>query len=147
MEFALVSTLLLTLLFGIVDFGRALFDYNSVAHAAQLATRFALVNASNYCINNGDSSTVAQCKSLEVSQFETAIGNYVATRVPGGSSLVLTYAFPSTSDCTASSQPSSYQIMSPLCEITVTASVPFSFTFGSFGSFSLGSTATQIFTN
>ena len=146
-EFALVSALLMTLLFGAVDFGRAIFDYNSVAQGAQLATRFALVNASTYCISSSDSSSVDKCKPPELAAFETAITNYTVSRTPGATAMTFAFAFPSTSDCTVSTQPTSYQNLSPLCEITVTASVPFSFTFFSVGTIVIHSASTQIFTN
>ena len=42
-EFALVSLLLLTLLFGIMEFGRAIWIYNTVAHVAREGARFAIV--------------------------------------------------------------------------------------------------------
>jgi Flp pilus assembly protein TadG len=45
-EFALVCVLFLTMLFGIIDFGRALYDYHFVSNAARDATRWATVNGS-----------------------------------------------------------------------------------------------------
>lgn len=42
-EFALVAVLLLTVIFGIIDVGRALFAYDFVSQAARKATRFAMV--------------------------------------------------------------------------------------------------------
>jgi len=42
-ENALVFGLLLSLLFGIIDFGRALYTYHLVANAARLGARFAMV--------------------------------------------------------------------------------------------------------
>lgn len=45
-EFALASVLILTVLFGIIDMGRALYAYNWVCDSARLATRFAMVRGS-----------------------------------------------------------------------------------------------------
>lgn len=42
-EFALVATLFLTLLLGIVDFGRVLFQWNAAAEATRLGARIAVV--------------------------------------------------------------------------------------------------------
>jgi Flp pilus assembly protein TadG len=52
-EFALVSPVLLMLLFGIVDIGRAVFYYNTVNHAAREGARIA-VRASSPLPTNGD---------------------------------------------------------------------------------------------
>ena len=46
-EFALVCMVVLTLLFGIIDFGRALYTYHFVSYAARQATRYAMVNGSD----------------------------------------------------------------------------------------------------
>jgi hypothetical protein len=43
-EFALVIPLLLLVLVGILDFGRAIFAYNAVSNAARSATRVAIVD-------------------------------------------------------------------------------------------------------
>jgi Flp pilus assembly protein TadG len=42
-EFALSMVVILTMLFGIIDVGRALFAYDWVSNAARLGTRFAVV--------------------------------------------------------------------------------------------------------
>jgi Flp pilus assembly protein TadG len=45
-EFALVFPILLLLIFGVVDAGRLIFQYNGVANAARNAARVAIVNQS-----------------------------------------------------------------------------------------------------
>ncbi|HEY1419531.1 MAG TPA: TadE family protein [Candidatus Dormibacteraeota bacterium] len=52
-EFALVSPVLLLLLFGIVDIGRAIFYYDTLTHAAREGAR-AAVQASNQLPRNSD---------------------------------------------------------------------------------------------
>jgi Flp pilus assembly protein TadG len=52
-EFALISPVLLLLLFGIIDIGRAVFYYDTVNHAAREGARVA-VRASNTLPTNGD---------------------------------------------------------------------------------------------
>jgi TadE-like protein len=52
-EFALVSPVLLLLLFGIVDIGRAVFYYDTLSHAAREGARIA-VRASSQLPNNND---------------------------------------------------------------------------------------------
>lgn len=46
-EFALASILILTVLFGIIDMGRALFAFDWVSNAARIATRFAMVRGTS----------------------------------------------------------------------------------------------------
>lgn len=52
-EFALVSPVLLLLLFGVVDIGRAIFYYDTLSHAAREGARTA-VRASNQLPTNAD---------------------------------------------------------------------------------------------
>ena len=52
-EFALVSPVLLLLLFGVIDIGRAIFYYDAVNHAAREGARIA-VRASNQLPTNAD---------------------------------------------------------------------------------------------
>lgn len=42
-EFAIVAPAFLFLLFGVMEFGRAIWAYNSIAHAAREGVRFAIV--------------------------------------------------------------------------------------------------------
>lgn len=48
-EFVIAATLLMLFVFGIVEFGRALYTYHAVSDAARLGTRFAIVRGSK-CI-------------------------------------------------------------------------------------------------
>jgi Flp pilus assembly protein TadG len=52
-EFALVFIFFMTILFGIVGFGHALYAYHFVDHAAKEATRYAVVRGST-CLNDAD---------------------------------------------------------------------------------------------
>jgi Flp pilus assembly protein TadG len=51
-EFALVLPLILLLIFGAVDFGRAIYAYNSMSEAARQANRTAIVNQDPTTIEN-----------------------------------------------------------------------------------------------
>jgi Flp pilus assembly protein TadG len=68
-EFALVSPVLLLLLFGIVDIGRAIFYYDTLNHAAREGARTA-VRASNQLPTNADvlSTVSAQMAGTTVSE-------------------------------------------------------------------------------
>ena len=58
-EFALVSPVLLLLLFGVIDLGRAIFFYDTVQHAATEGARVA-VRASNQLPTNSDVLSAVQ---------------------------------------------------------------------------------------
>lgn len=63
-EFAVASSLLLLLMFGIVEFGRALYMYHTVANAARIGARWAMVRGSYSCsavnpVDNCDASPAA----------------------------------------------------------------------------------------
>jgi Flp pilus assembly protein TadG len=47
-EFALVLTILLTLMFGVMDFSQALYAYHFISNAAREATRYASVRGSSF---------------------------------------------------------------------------------------------------
>jgi hypothetical protein len=64
-EFALVSPVLLLLLFGIIDIGRAIFYYDTLNHAAREGARVA-VRASNQLPTNGDVLTTVNGQMLGV---------------------------------------------------------------------------------
>ena len=48
-EFALASVVILTVLFGIIDMGRALYSYDWVSDAARRGTRYAMVRGTSSC--------------------------------------------------------------------------------------------------
>jgi len=107
-EFAVVALLLLTLLFGIVDVGRALFAYDFVANAARRGTRFAMVRGQN-CILPGSSSCSANQSAIQTYLTSNATGintsalTVTATCIAGASAppcapgvpiqVTVTYAF------------------------------------------------------
>jgi hypothetical protein len=68
-EFALISPVLLLLLFGIVDIGRAVFYYDTLSHAAREGARTA-VQASNRLPTNADvlATVTAQMNGSSVTQ-------------------------------------------------------------------------------
>jgi Flp pilus assembly protein TadG len=75
-EFALSVTVLLTLLFGIIDLGRALYAYDWLYNAARQTTRWAMVRG-QFCNNNG--INLPGCPA-----DGTVITNYVKNTLPNG---------------------------------------------------------------
>ena len=59
-EFALASVIILTLLFGIIDMGRALYAYDWVSDAARRGTRYAMVRGTSSCTG---SPQVSDCNA------------------------------------------------------------------------------------
>jgi hypothetical protein len=64
-EFALISPVLLLLLFGIIDLGRAVFYYDTVTHAVREGARTA-VQASNQLPTNADVLTMVSSQLIGV---------------------------------------------------------------------------------
>ena len=80
-EFALVCTFFLVMLFGIIDFGRALYTYHFLSNAARTATRWAAVNGAN-CSGDGSCNGTAPMNNGPASQDD--VQNYVRSITPPG---------------------------------------------------------------
>ena len=81
-EFAFVSILLFTLVFGIMEFGRAIWIYGTVAHLAREGARFAMVRGA-------ESGQTASAADIET---------YVQGRAAGMTALVVTTAWDPDND-------------------------------------------------
>jgi Flp pilus assembly protein TadG len=80
-EFALVSILLFMLVFGVMEFGRAVFTYGTVAHLAREGARFAIVR--------GNESQVR-----ETPADAAAVEAFVLSRAAGIDDLTVTTTWP-----------------------------------------------------
>ena len=116
-EFALVLICFLTLLFGLLDFGRALYVYHFVSYAARDGTRFAIVRG-------------ASCKTFTTACPAAAsdVTNYLETTVlPPGinpTAMTVTTTWPGGNPgCTDTTQPYN----SPGCVVKVNVKYNFSF--------------------
>jgi len=69
-EYALVFMFLISMLLGIVDFGRALYSYHFLSNAAREATRWAAVRG-NTCTNDG--SCTAPASTADIQTYVTNI--------------------------------------------------------------------------
>ena len=116
-EFALMIPLLFTLLFGIIDFGRALYAYHFVSDAAREATRWASVRGSS-------------CTGLEACPAQAQdVTDYVAHIAPPG---INTSASRLTVNTNWVSPPNSLgvcrtQPKNPGCAVEVTVNYRFKF--------------------
>jgi Flp pilus assembly protein TadG len=111
-ETAIVMAVLLAVMFGIMDFGRALYTYGFVANAAREGARWAIVRGS-------------KCTLLDhcpAQQGSSDIQTYVQSLSEGAmnaSNIKATLTFPSPS-CTSTNN-------APGCVAEVTVSYPFTF--------------------
>jgi len=110
-EYAIVLTLLLMVLFGLIDFGRALYAYHFVSDAAREGTRYAMVRGST-------------CSSSGCPASSSDIQNYL-DKVPAGIdptqlSVTTTWNPNSSANCTGTPN-------APGCVVEVEVSYNFKF--------------------
>jgi len=107
-EFALAGIIAITMMFGCIEFGRALFAYDFVAQAARDATRYAIVNGTT-CSTTGD-ACAANIKNVVLTKM-TAPDQSVLNPAP-----VVTWQQPGGMNC-----------YSPGCTVKVKVSYTFGF--------------------
>jgi Flp pilus assembly protein TadG len=110
-EFALTSSLVFFVMFGIVDFARAMHAYDVVASAARLGTRYAIVH--------GTACPTAPTCTATSTQVQT----YVRSAVGGldASNLTVSTTWPVVTGCVGAATPG--------CPVRVSVTYPFSFVF------------------
>lgn len=113
-EFALVGSIALMLLFGIVEIGRAVYTYHLVSNAARIGSRYAIVRGAT-C---SQTSPAGSCQATSAS-----IQTYVRSVSPGidASQLTVATTYGTSSGC------SDPKFQSTLCLVSVTASYKFTF--------------------
>lgn len=109
-EFALTIPVVCAVLFGIVDFGRALYAYDIVGSAARLGTRYAMVR--------GSSCPTAPACTVDSAHVQT----YVRSAIGGfdTGSLTVTTTWPPASGCPG-------LLATPGCPVNVKVTYPFAF--------------------
>lgn len=87
-EFSLVALILMTLMLGVVDFGRALYAYHFCSDEAREATRWAAVNGYTCSDDTSTSDTGGSCNGVNGMNSgpasDTDISNYVLAHVSQG---------------------------------------------------------------
>ena len=131
-EFAVVLTVLLTIIFGIMDFSRFLYVYHFVSGAARDGSRYAMVRGYTY---HGTScaSTVPTQPTFACNATTTNVQSYVQALAPPAvvsGSLTVTTTWPGTVPTGAlASCASATSVESPGCLVEVEVSYPFHFIF------------------
>jgi Flp pilus assembly protein TadG len=86
-ETTLVMGVLLAIMFGVVDFGRAFYTYSFVANAARQGARWAIVRGANCTMLNDCNATSAELQTFvqSLSEGGTTASNITATlQYPNG---------------------------------------------------------------
>jgi Flp pilus assembly protein TadG len=115
-ETAITMSVVLLLLFGIIDFGRATYTYSWVANAARMGARWMIVRGSLSC-TSGNGYVIDNC-----SAGNTALQTYVQSLNTG----MLTTSNIITTE-TPLSCPTGSVTNAPGCTVKVTVSYPFAF--------------------
>ncbi len=115
-ETAIVMVILLTLTFGIIDFGRAMYTYGFVAQVAREGARWTIVRGSLSCTNSGNN--LPGCNATRAQ-----IQSYVQSLSEGATdaSQILVSA-PTYSNCPGTSSGNA-----PGCTVSLTVTYPFKF--------------------
>lgn len=105
-EFALSIMILLILLFGIVDFSRAMYSYHFASYAAQEGARYAMVRGASWTTSCSTSAPPNFTQSYGCIAAQSDVQNYVRSLSMAGispSSLTVTTTWPATTpSCTSS---------------------------------------------
>ena len=110
-EFAITIPVVLAMLFGILDFGRALYTYDLVTGAAQVGSRYAMVRGPN-------------CTGSSCTATSASIQTYVRSTLPSSDSanLNLTATWPAATGCVGGAPAAG-------CPVLVNAAYAFTFMF------------------
>jgi Flp pilus assembly protein TadG len=112
-EMVIVMTVLLALMFGIIDFGRAMYTYSFVAQLARQGARWAIVRGSN-------------CSLLDHCNAQTSDVNTYVQSLNYGAAVSSSISAPAVWTGTVNGV-SCNTTHAPGCVVTVTVSYPFKF--------------------
>lgn len=123
-EFAIAITVLLTMIFGAMDFARAVYIYHFLPYAAGQATRYANVRGSSW--GTATCSTIA---SVDCNATSANIKSYIQSIAPPGvntATLTATATWPGTTP-TGAACATGNGANSPNCVVKVVLTYPFTF--------------------
>jgi Flp pilus assembly protein TadG len=123
-EFAVSAVVLLTLMLGVLWFGRALYTYHAVSYGARAGVRYAIVHGSGS--RSPVSSSTAGCYQDATHNYSSScpIISYVESLAPGLPQLQVIPTWPDAAGCGTGSATDSNN---PGCRIQVTVQYPFVF--------------------
>lgn len=116
-ETAVVAVVLLATIFGIIDFGRALYTYSFVTNIAREGAHWAAVRGSQSCTNSNN--TLSDCNASA-----TQIQSYVQSLSEGATSSSKMTVTPTWPNCTAAANGAAN---APGCAVAVNVKYTFNF--------------------
>jgi Flp pilus assembly protein TadG len=134
-EYAIVFLLFITMILGVIDFGRALYTYHFLSNVTRDATRWAAVNGHD-CINDNSCDGAGYMNNGAVSPSD--VQTYVTNHTPPGidtSKITTTVTWPVNADspatCAGTAGPPAVPAVpnAPGCTVEVQVSYVFSFLF------------------
>ena len=127
-EYAIVLSILVTFLFGIMDFSRFLYTYHFVGEVAREGSRYAVVRGSTFAGTTCASTATFACDATNAN-----VQSYVLALTPPGitpGSLTVTTTWPGTAPTGAATACNAANgNNSPGCLVQVAVSYPFKFMF------------------
>ena len=131
LEFAISAVVVFTLLFGTMEFARAMYVYHFVSYAAQAGSRYAIVRGSTWTTACSSSTTGMACLAAS-----SDVQSYVKGLAPPGvdtSKLTVTPTWPGTAGgssgatCANTTSPAKTNDHNPGCLVQVVVTYQFSF--------------------
>jgi Flp pilus assembly protein TadG len=136
-EMTLVLLLVMSMLIGIMEFGRALFTYHAVSNAARLATRYAIVHGAN-CLGSGCTANQGNIQTYVRSSTPGLVSNNLNVLEPTWTGAALD---PSKSCGSGANENTG-------CTVTITVQYPFNFILPYLGpGFTISSTSQMVVAN
>jgi Flp pilus assembly protein TadG len=132
-EFALSIMVLLTLVFGMVDFSRAMYSYHFASYAAQEGARYAMVRGASWTSACSTSAPPNFTQKYGCIAAQSDVQNYVRNLTMAGisqSNLTVTTTWPGTTPTCTSSCSACSPAASKGCYVKVKVNYKFTFMFG-----------------
>jgi Flp pilus assembly protein TadG len=126
-EFAVVSIVLFTCIFGIMDCARALYTYHFTAYTAREATRYAMVRGSSWGATSCATTATLACNAT-AANVTAYVQSIVPPGISSGTPLSVTTTWPGTALAgTAATCTTSNGTNSPGCPVIVKVSYTFNY--------------------
>jgi Flp pilus assembly protein TadG len=142
-EMALVCTLLISVLFGIIEFSFAFYSYNFTAEAAKEAARYLSVRGSNSCIVNKNLTNCGVTSNATITNYVQNLGYFGIN-----SSTTVVATWPDTCGL-GSATPLAANCMDPGSRVKVVVNYTFPITvpFWNYTNLNMQSTAEMVISN
>jgi Flp pilus assembly protein TadG len=118
-EMAIAAIAVLSLLFGIIDFGRALYTYGFVGQLARQGARWAIVRGSTSCPNSNSQLNDCNATAAEIQSYVQSLSEGATT----AANITATTTYGTSTTCATASN-------APGCTVAVTVTYPFHFVMG-----------------